>query len=54
MATLKNTIINGEIVIPSGTTAQRPWVATEGMLRYNTTTGRLEFYNGVSWVDWVF
>ena len=39
----------GALTLPSGTTAQRPSSATEGILRNNTTTGALEFYNGTLW-----
>ena len=35
---------------PVGTTAQRPTAQT-GMLRYNSTTSRLEYYNGTAWVS---
>lgn len=37
------------IVIPSGSTAERPVSATPGMLRYNTTTGLVEQYNVAGW-----
>ena len=37
----------GHIVLPSGTTAQR--VNTTGALRYNSSLGNLEFYDGASW-----
>lgn len=37
------------IKLPVGTTAQRPAVPSTGEIRYNTTTGKLEFYNGSSW-----
>jgi hypothetical protein len=39
------------IVIPTGTTAQRP-TPTEGMFRFNTDTGikAVEHYNGTRWV----
>ena len=41
------------ILIPVGTTAQRPSSAggtdTAGMIRYNSTSNNLEFYNGSSW-----
>ena len=37
------------IVIPSGTTAQRPESASVGMLRYNTTLGFVEQYTGDGW-----
>jgi hypothetical protein len=52
MATLKNTTINdtGFITLPSGTTAQRPSSPTTGMLRFNTTLGYAEVYNGSIWI----
>jgi hypothetical protein len=34
---------------PSGTTAQRPTPAA-GMMRFNTTIGLMEYYNGSAWV----
>ena len=37
----------GHITLPSGTTAQR--VNTTGALRYNSSLGNLEFYDGSSW-----
>jgi hypothetical protein len=51
MAILKNTIINdtGFITMPNGTTGQRPTAAT-GMIRYNTSTGTMEYYNGSGWI----
>ena len=39
----------GSILIPAGTTAQRPGSAVIGQLRYNTDTNNLEQYNG-AWV----
>ncbi len=39
----------GSITIPRGTTAQRPGSPASGMLRYNSTTNEIEFYNGTSW-----
>jgi len=55
MATLKNTTINdtGFLQLPSGNTAQRPVSPSNGMLRYNTTTGAIEGYAGSSWVSLV-
>lgn len=52
MATLKNTTINstGYIALPAGTTAQRPASPVTGMMRFNTTFSRNEFYNGTTWV----
>jgi len=35
---------------PVGTTAQRPTPST-GMMRYNSTTNTLEYYNGSDWVS---
>ena len=37
------------VKLPVGTTAQRPAVPSTGDTRFNTTTGKLEFYNGSSW-----
>ena len=36
--------------LPAGTTAQRPNPAVAGMMRYNTTIGVHEQYNGAFWV----
>ncbi|MEM5878593.1 MAG: hypothetical protein QXF12_06990, partial [Candidatus Aenigmatarchaeota archaeon] len=44
--TINNT---GSIVVPKGTTAQRPATPVAGMFRYNTNTNSLEYYNGTSW-----
>ena len=38
-------------VPPSGTTAQRPQNPGEGMIRFNTDSGSLEYYNSELWVD---
>ena len=38
------------VILPSGTTAQRPGIATAGMSRYNTTDNIMEYFNGSSWV----
>jgi hypothetical protein len=41
------------IMIPSGTTAQRPGSAggtdTAGMIRFNTSNAQLEYYDGAAW-----
>lgn len=37
--------------VPVGTTAQRPATPAQGDIRYNTTTGKFEGYNGTVWVD---
>ena len=39
----------GAIVIPVGTTAQRPGTGVVGMLRFNTDIDYFEGYNGASW-----
>jgi len=39
----------GAIIIPSGTTIQQPAIPITGMLRYNLTTNRLEFYSLYGW-----
>lgn len=43
--------INGTdgIIVPTGTTAERN--ANQGIIRYNTTTGKFEGYTGSAWVD---
>ena len=38
------------IVLPSGTTAQRPAGAPAGMMRYNTTLDQVEVFDGVDWL----
>ena len=38
-------------VPPSGSTAQRPQDPGEGMIRFNTDSGHLEYYSGELWVD---
>lgn len=38
------------MIVPTGTSAQRPATAVTGMVRYNTENGgRLESYNGAAW-----
>lgn len=39
----------GAIDIPVGTTAQRPGTASSGMIRFNSTLGQYEGYNGSAW-----
>jgi hypothetical protein len=41
--------ITGSIKLPVGTTAQRPGTAA-GEIRFNSSTGKFEGYNGTSWV----
>jgi hypothetical protein len=38
------------VVIPVGTEIDRPSVPQTGMVRFNTTMGRFEGYNGTNWV----
>ena len=54
MATLKNTTVNdtGYLILPVGTTAQRPGSPETGMIRYNSTLGYPEFYDGSAWKQW--
>ena len=52
MATLKNTsVANDPLVLPAGTTAQRPSSPAEGSVRFNTTLGYSEVYTNGSWQD---
>jgi hypothetical protein len=39
----------GSLVLPNGTTTQRPSSPTSGMMRYNTTTNEAEIYQGSTW-----
>lgn len=41
--------MTGAMFLPVGTTTQRPAAPTIGMMRYNTTTGFVETYNGSVW-----
>lgn len=43
----------GVLQLPSGTTSQEPGVPSVGMMRWNTTTGRLEVYDGSTWRNFV-
>ena len=36
--------------MPSGTTAERPANPVTGVLRYNSTIGNFETYNGTKWI----
>jgi len=43
------------MIMPNGTTAQRPVTNVQGMLRYNSTTNNPEYNKGASWLgigDW--
>lgn len=39
------------IVMPTGSTAQRPSTAINGTFRYNTDTGKFELYQNGSWIN---
>lgn len=41
----------GAAIMPSGTTAERPGLPESGHMRYNETTGELEYHDGVEWVN---
>lgn len=38
------------LTYPVGTTAQRPGVPAAGMMRFNSSTGLMEYYNGSAWI----
>lgn len=40
------------VLLPVGTTAQRPVTPAIGMIRVNTTTNALEVYSGTEWITW--
>lgn len=40
----------GGMYLPAGTTAQRPAAPATGMIRFNTTTTVVEYYNGTQWI----
>ena len=44
-----DTTSTGYIDLPAGTTAQRPGTPSSGMIRFNTTLGQVEAYNGTAW-----
>lgn len=46
-----NTVIDGTggLVLPAGTTAERPTVDFQGSMRYNTDTNAVEIYTDGSW-----
>jgi len=46
---LNKTGINGSAIIPTGTTAQRDGTPSTGFLRFNTTEGAFEGYDGAEW-----
>lgn len=50
-SSFKNTKIDpaGYVRLPAGTTAERPGSPTAGMMRFNSTLGYTEIYNGSAW-----
>ena len=48
--TFNNVTVDGTMRLPSGTTAQRPANPVAGMIRFNTTTSRTEYYSGTQWL----
>ena len=42
---------NVAMLIPAGTTAERPTTGVAGQLRLNTTSNKLEFHNGTAFVN---
>lgn len=39
------------LVLPKGTTGERPVGVSTGAMRYNTDTSNVEYYNGTSWFE---
>lgn len=39
----------GRFLLPAGTTAQRPGISEDGLIRFNTTTDQFEGFSGVTW-----
>jgi hypothetical protein len=48
----QNNTSTGYFDLPVGTTAQRPGSPANGMLRYNTSTSRFEFYQNNDWINY--
>jgi len=49
VGTITGITIFGFLQVPTGTTAQRPWVPANGMMRYNSTISAFEGYASGSW-----
>jgi len=50
---VKSTDLNGSKVfvqLPKGTTTEQPSSPYGGMIRFNTSLNKLEYYNGTSWL----
>jgi hypothetical protein len=41
----------GGLVVPSGTSIQRPGNPATGMIRFDTGLGRIEVYDGTTWIS---
>ena len=48
--TFDNSTNTGSLILPQGTTAQRPGTVQTGMLRFSTTSSKAEIYDGTAWV----
>ena len=46
-------VVYNYFMMPVGGTGTRPSPAVTGMMRYNTTTGIPEFYNGTNWLSFL-
>jgi hypothetical protein len=44
-----STDLTSSLKLPKGTTLQRPTSAEQGMIRFNTTVGGVEFHTGSDW-----
>lgn len=42
---------NKSIILPAGSTEERPAAATQGALRFNTSTYKMEYYTGSTWLN---
>ncbi len=42
----------GSITVPTGTTVQQPGTPSNGMMRYNSTTDKFEFYQNGAWTNY--
>ena len=49
VGTITTITIFGFLQVPTGTTAQRPYVPANGMIRYNTTQSTFEGYSSSAW-----
>jgi hypothetical protein len=48
----QNNTSTGYFDLPTGTTAQRPVTPANGMMRYNTSTTKFEFYQNNDWINY--